>query len=71
MVRFWMDRWCEEGVLHSLFPAIYNIAQDKQAAVSEYLSWHQDDKVWSVKLGRSLQDWEMEEFMALMEFLYN
>jgi hypothetical protein len=71
LVRFWMDRWCEEGVLHRLFPAIYNIAQDQQAAVSEYLSWHQEDMVWSVKLGRSLQDWEMEEFMALMEFLYN
>jgi hypothetical protein len=70
-VSFWLDQWCEEGVLKGLFPAIYNIAQDKRAKVSNYLSWHNDDMVWSVNLVRSLQDWEVEEFMVFMEFLYN
>jgi hypothetical protein len=32
-VSFWLDQWCEEGVLKGLFPAIYSIAQDKQAKV--------------------------------------
>jgi hypothetical protein len=70
-VSFWLDQWCEEGVLKGLFPAIYSIAQDKQAKVANYLSWHNDDMVWSVNLVRSLQDWEVEDFMGFMEFLYN
>jgi hypothetical protein len=70
LVSFWLDRWCEEGVLKGLFPALYNIAQDKQVKVSDYLSWHNDEMVWSVNLVRSLQDWEVEEFMAFMDFLY-
>ena len=70
-VSFWLDQWCEEGVLKGLFPAIYSIAQDKQAKVANYLSWHNDDMVWSVNVVRSLQDWEVEDFMGFMEFLYN
>jgi hypothetical protein len=55
-VRFWVDRWSVEGLLRDVFPAIYQIALHKQATVSEYLSWHNDDMVWSVNLHRSLQD---------------
>jgi hypothetical protein len=70
-VSFWLDQWCEEGVLKGLFPDIFRIAQDKRAKVSNYLSWHNDDMVWSVNLVRSLQDWEVEVFVGFMEFLYN
>jgi hypothetical protein len=70
-VSFWLDQWCEEGVLKGLFPDIFRIAQDKRAKVSNYLSWHNDDMVWSVNLVRSLQDWEVEVFLGFMEFLYN
>jgi hypothetical protein len=70
-VSFWLDEWCEEGVLKGLFPDIFSIAQDKRAKVSNYLSWHNDDMVWSVNLVRSLQDWEVEVFLGLMKFLYN
>ena len=69
-MSFWLDSWCEECVLKGLFPALYNIAQDKQAKVSDYLTWHNDEMVWSVNLVRSLQDWEVEAFMGFMEFLY-
>ena len=70
-VSFWLDQWCEEGVLKVLFPDMFRIAQDKRAKVSKYLSWHNDDMVWSVNLVRSLQDWEVEVFLGFMEFLYN
>uniref|UniRef100_A0A2N9HSR5 Reverse transcriptase domain-containing protein n=1 Tax=Fagus sylvatica TaxID=28930 RepID=A0A2N9HSR5_FAGSY len=63
-VRFWVDRWSEEGLLREIFPAIYQIALHKQATVSEYLSWHQDDMVWTVTLQRSLQDWELGELLT-------
>jgi hypothetical protein len=69
-VRFWVDRWSEEGLLRDVFPAMYQIALHKQATVSEYLSWHQEDMVWSVILQRPLQDWELGEYTALMAFLY-
>ena len=39
--------------------------------MSEYLSWHQEDMVWSVILQRPLQDWELGEYTALMAFLYH
>jgi hypothetical protein len=70
-VSFWLDQWCEEGVLKGLFPDIFSIAQDKRAKVSTYLSWHNDDMVWSVNLVRSLHDWEVEVFLGFMAFLYN
>ena len=69
-VSFWLDQWCEEGVLKGLFLDIYTLAQDKQAKVSDYLSWHNDVMVWSVNLVRSLQDWEVEDFLRFIEFLY-
>uniref|UniRef100_A0A2N9HB65 Reverse transcriptase domain-containing protein n=1 Tax=Fagus sylvatica TaxID=28930 RepID=A0A2N9HB65_FAGSY len=68
--RFWVDRWNDEGLLRDVFPAIYQIAIHKQATVSEYLSWHNDDMVWSVNLQHSLQDWELGEYTDLMIFLY-
>jgi hypothetical protein len=43
------------GLLKDLFPAIYNIAQDKQTLISDYLSWHNDEMVWSVNLLQSFK----------------
>jgi hypothetical protein len=70
-VRFWVDRWSEEGLVRDAFPAIYQIALHKQATVSEYLSWHHEDMVWSITLQRPLQDWELREYTDLMAFLYH
>jgi hypothetical protein len=53
-VSFWHDRWCGEGVMKDLFPTLYHIAQDKQALVSDYLNWHNEEMVWSVTLIRAL-----------------
>ena len=69
-VRFWVDKWSDEGLLRDVFLAIYQIALHKQATVSEYLSWHNDEMVWSVILQCSLQDWELGEYTDLMVFLY-
>ena len=38
--------------------------------MSNNLTWHNDDMVWLVNLVRSLQDWEVEDFMVFVEFLY-
>ena len=62
--------WCEKGVLKGLFSALYNIAQDKQANVSNCLTWHNDDMVWSMNLVCSLQHWEVEDFKVFVEFPY-
>jgi hypothetical protein len=68
--RFWVDRWSDEGLLRDVFPTIYQIVLHKQATVSEYLSWHNEDMVWSVNLQRPLQDWELGDYTDLMAFLY-
>ena len=65
-----MDNWCTVGLLRDVFPLIYQIALHKQATISEYLSWRNEDMVWSVTLLRSLQDWELGEYTDLMAFLY-
>ena len=70
LVRFWVDWWSDGGLLQDVFPVIYQIALHKQATVSEYLSWHNDNMVWSVNLQRSLQDWELGEYIDLMVLLY-
>jgi hypothetical protein len=38
--------------------------------VSEYLSWHNEDMVWSVTLQRPLQDWELDDYTDLIDLLY-
>jgi hypothetical protein len=69
-IRFWVDNWSNVGLLRDVFPLIYQIALHKQATVSEYLSWHNEDMVWSINLQRSLQDWELGEYTDLIAFLY-
>jgi hypothetical protein len=69
-VSFWHDRWYGAGVMKNLFPTLYHIAQDKQALVSDYLNWHNEEMVWSVTLIRALQDWELANFTTFMENLY-
>lgn len=56
--------------MKDFFPALYNIAQDQQARVADYLSWHNEEMVWSVILLRASQDWEMEDFTAFLDILY-
>ena len=70
-VSFWHDRWCGAGVMQELFPTLYHIAQDRQAMVSDYLSWNNEEMVWVVILQRALQDWELADFTTFMETLYN
>ena len=69
-VSFWHDRWYGAGVMKDLFPTLYHIAQDKQALMSDYLTWHNEEMVWSVPLIRALQDWELADFTTFMENLY-
>ena len=69
-IRFWVDNWNTVGLLRDVFPLIYQIALHKQATVSKYLSWHNEDMVWSITLQRSLQDWELGEYTDLITFLY-
>ena len=57
--------------MKDIFPTLYHIAQDKQAVVSDYLDWHNEEMVWSVILIRALQDWELTDFTTCMETLYN
>ena len=69
-IRFWVDKWSTVRLLRDVFLAIYQIALHKQATVSKYLSWHNEDMVRSVNLQRSLQDWELGEYTDLMVLLY-
>ena len=59
------------GGFEGSFPTLYTIAQDKQALMSNYLTWHNEEMVWLVILLRVLQDWEVADFTAFMEILYN
>lgn len=39
-VCFWHDWWCREGALKNAYPKLYSTAQDKEAAVADYLCWN-------------------------------
>lgn len=66
-IRFSQDKWCGNESLISRFPTIFNIAQKKDMLVTEVYN----SSVWSVDMSRHLQDWELNEYESLLQFLAN
>ena len=49
-VRFWTDMCCRDAVLASAFPQLFNIAENKEALVAEYLWISERGFVWEPNL---------------------
>lgn len=69
-VRFWLDRWYSALSLEVRFPLIFGIAADTKVRVGAVRSRHRDSTVWNVHLRRNVQDWEQDQLLELLGFLY-
>ena len=60
-IIFWKDIWCDEEALNTSFPAMFDLAIQKDAIVA-YV-WDNISEVWgwSPCSSRSFDDWEVEE----------
>lgn len=69
-VRFWRDRWCGDLSLESQFPLIFAIVADYEVLVATVKIGERPSTVWNVRLRRNVQDWEQDQLVDLLGFLY-
>ena len=68
---FWKDPWCDETVLSQAFPALFNLAAQKDARVAEVWDSSEEVGVWSPVFLRPFNDWELDEVERFFLFLHN
>lgn len=54
-----MDLWCGEVALFEAFSPLFYIARDKEAFVTNYLSWHNGVQHWEALFTRDPHGWEI------------
>lgn len=54
-----MDLWCGEVALFEAFSPLFYIARDKEALVTNYLSWHNSVQHWEALFTRDPHGWEI------------
>ena len=64
-VRFWHDRWCEVGILKTIFPRLYAISIQKNTFISHMGFWGEDAWIWNLEWRRTVYEWEEEEVSTL------
>ena len=68
-VRFWLDRWCETGILKGIFPRLFAISLQKNSHISQMGEWNNSSWLWSLIWRRALYDWEIEEVRILQHII--
>ena len=49
-----------EVILHEAFPALFNIAQDIEAFVGDFMRGNNGTMLWNITFIRPIKDWELE-----------
>jgi hypothetical protein len=70
-VSFWHDIWCGDRPLKISNPVLFNIAQQIDAWVADYMQYQDGKTQWNVIFTRSVQDWEVELVLSFFERLYS
>lgn len=47
-IFFWFNEWCSEGPRHTIFPVVFSLVSNQQAAVSEVLCRVNGMVLWNV-----------------------
>ncbi|XP_057532930.1 uncharacterized protein LOC130810822 [Amaranthus tricolor] len=68
-IQFWHDRWCEAGVLKSIFPRLFAISLQKNSEISHMGEWAGSTWCWKLDWRRPLYDWESEEVRVLHQII--
>lgn len=64
---FWKDKWLGSTTLKDAFPRLFTITTNPDSIVAQ--NW--EDNSWNLHLRRHLNDWEMEDMIALIRSLQN
>lgn len=70
-VRFWQDHWCGNSSLRLAFPAIFEIARDKNATMVGIWDLLRAGGSWNIQFLRSFIDWEVDSVVSLINFIQN
>ena len=70
-INFWMDVWCGEEALCVRYPALFNLAQNKEAKVADMWDSGGGPGSWSPTFIRALNDWEFEEMTRFLQTLHD
>lgn len=61
--------WLEEGRLKDQWPQIFTIAQTKNTMIMDAYEGDELRREWTVNVTRNINDWELEEYEALLQLL--
>ena len=70
-INFWKDVWCGEEALCARFPALSNLALNKEARVADIWDSGNGAGGWSPTFLRSLNDWEIGEMVRSLQTLHD
>ena len=59
-IRFWEDSWCGEGPLCEPYPALFALADSKEALVADVWDTSRGKGAWNLSFVRSFNDWELD-----------
>ena len=70
-IKFWHDPWSSPSTLKVLYPALFAIAMNKEAMVSEMVDYAPDGggRSWNLRFRRAFQDWETEIFYDFFAYI--
>lgn len=68
--KLWRDIWCDELPLRASFPNLFAMAANKEALVSDYLSFLEEHLSWSPVFNRNYNDWELGRLKTFFKKLY-
>ena len=71
-IKFWYNEWCGDWALREVYPDLYPIVEDKEAAVSSLLCSRGQDMMFYcfVRFVCNFHDWKLEDVESLMDSLY-
>ena len=59
-LNLWIySSWYQEIPPKETFPALFQIAQNKDVFVADLMRWNNGEMVWAVIFTRSFHDWEL------------
>lgn len=66
-VSFWKEVGCSNLLLMNEFPSLFEIPQDKNALVKDYLVVNSGAIFWNVTFSRHFNDWELESVLLFYQ----
>ena len=68
-VRFWHDRWCEAGILKTIFPRLFALSLQQNYFINQMGEWNDNLWTWNITWRRRLYAWEIEEMHTLQHII--